>query len=325
MGKSVNQAKQLFVAKSYAEITDSAKAVGQIYAKQSADKEDLILKYVNVKGEQVGSGIIPVANILHVKAASAESQREYLKEWEVTVSDKVNSGNLKADVNYTLSINIGNYLDNSDVNKYNKVVGVHAYDDMTKSDFYKQLAMDVAKNFSKEIDKPLKVFIGTTEIEPNTTEEDLEDLTATSIIIKEAEPYWYRNSFDLKRYDIHVESGDVDISGKRPWATIEETVSTTNYIGDGKKTAELEDFCMTLSSDWAHKGFTTPLSPETMVDPTQEYNYLNIHWCYVGNNESPQKSEKDIVVVSTEKSVINSIISAINTATGKSYDTLKVG
>ncbi len=31
-----------------------------------------------------------------------------------------------------------------------------------------------------------------------------------------------------------------------------------------------------------------------MVDPTKEYDYVQIHYSYIGSNESCQKSEKDL-------------------------------
>ena len=203
---------------------------------------------------------------------------------------------------------------------------------MSAASFYKKLAISIAKNFSREPDKPIKVFIGSDEITPETKEADIS--TATSVIIQEAEPYWKRGSFTFARYKIKVGSGTVNVSGDEvQWASIAQAESQTEYFGNGKKTAELEDYAMSMSSDFFIKGKTWALSPEVMVDPEKEYNYLQIHYCHIGSGESPQKSEKDIVVVAQNaieddetsidgKSIINSIVSAINSATGKSYGTL---
>ena len=67
-----------------------------------------------------------------------------------------------------------------------------------------------------------------------------------------------------------------------------------------------------------------------MVDPTLEYNTIDIHYAYVGSNESVQKSEKDITIVvpkvgennATANKLTNDIIAAINTASGLSIATL---
>lgn len=323
MGKSFNQAKQLFVATSYNSNIDTATTPGTIFAKKSANGEDIILKYINAKGEHVGSGVIPVANIMHVTSKSAEAERKYLKKWTVVFNPAVNSGAPKAGENYILNVSVGSYFDNSDVNNYFKNAGAHAYQGTNASSIYKQLAIGIANNFSKEIDKPLKVFIGSTEIKPGMKESDIKE-SASAIIIKEAEPYWSRNAFDFNRYDIKIESTDVEAGGgKLPWANITETESTTEYIGNGKVTAELEDMCLSLSSDFQKPVISTPLSPKTMVDPDKEYNYLQIHWCYIGSGMDSQRSEKDIVIVSETASVLNSIIGEINTATGKNYKTIQ--
>ena len=59
-----------------------------------------------------------------------------------------------------------------------------------------------------------------------------------------------------------------------------------------------------------------------MVDPTKEYHTLDIHYAYVGANESVQKSEKDITIVCADLSEMNKIIGAFNTATGLTVSTL---
>jgi hypothetical protein len=44
-----------------------------------------------------------------------------------------------------------------------------------------------------------------------------------------------------------------------------------------------------------------------MVDPTALYHTLDIHYYFVDSNEGSQRSEKDIIVVSTSKDNLNSI------------------
>lgn len=331
MGKSANQAKSLFVATAYGDPMGVSAINGTIQAKASADGCDLILKYKDVKGQQKRSDIIPLENIHWVTIKSAEDEQEFIKTWTITLNSSVNSGNIISGENYLLNINIAGYYDLSDANEYIKTIAIHGFAGMTSESFYKKLAIAIAKNFSREPDSPIKVFIGTDEITPITKESDI--ATATSVIIKEAEPYWKRGSFDFTRYRIKVGSGTVNVSGDElQWASIVEAESQTEYFGNGKKTAELEDYCMSMASDFYHRGFTDGLSPEVMVDPTQEYNYLQIHYSFIHSGESSQKSEKDIVVVAQNaieddetsidgKAIINSIVGALNTATGKTYPT----
>ena len=77
-------------------------------------------------------------------------------------------------------------------------------------------------------------------------------------------------------------------------------------------------------------GYPNNLITEYLVDPTLEYNTIDIHYAYVGSNESVQKSEKDITIVvpkvgednATANKLTNDIIAAINTASGLSIATL---
>ena len=77
-------------------------------------------------------------------------------------------------------------------------------------------------------------------------------------------------------------------------------------------------------------GFPHVIRTKYLVNPDNKYNVIDIHYAYVGPNESVQKSEKDITIVvpkigadnQTSNSLANNIISAINTATGLSIKIL---
>ena len=68
---------------------------------------------------------------------------------------------------------------------------------------------------------------------------------------------------------------------------------------------------------WPHNIPTTYL-----VDPAKAYCVFDIHYAYVGSNESVQKSEKTITIVCADKAELNKVIAAFNTATGLSIATL---
>ncbi len=71
-------------------------------------------------------------------------------------------------------------------------------------------------------------------------------------------------------------------------------------------------------------GWPNNIDTTYLVDPTVKYNVIDIHYAYVGSNESVQKSEKTITLVvpkvgdenNVSNALANSIITAINTATG---------
>jgi hypothetical protein len=86
-------------------------------------------------------------------------------------------------------------------------------------------------------------------------------------------------------------------------------------VGEGKMIADLEYFCMGERGD-VYRNINWPNSIPTkyLVDASKEYYVLNIHYSYIGSNESVQKSEKDITLVAEDKDYFNQVVSAITTA-----------
>jgi hypothetical protein len=69
-------------------------------------------------------------------------------------------------------------------------------------------------------------------------------------------------------------------------------------------------------------GWPNVIPTKYMVDPTDKdgYDVINIHYSYVGSNESVQKSEKDIFIVvpnAAHDTVTTPIESAIKAAKGE--------
>ncbi len=127
--------------------------------------------------------------------------------------------------------------------------------------------------------------------------------------------------------DLIIDNGD-----ERIWGVVKK-VASTNSIPDGHKIADLEYFCMGERGDiYRMVGFPYVIHTKYLVDPTIKYNVIDIHYAYIGSNESVQKSEKDITIVvpkvgannQTSNGLANSIITAINKATGLTIKTLNV-
>ena len=127
--------------------------------------------------------------------------------------------------------------------------------------------------------------------------------------------------------DLIIDNGD-----ERIWGVVKK-VTSTNSIPDGHKIADLEYFCMGERGDvYRMVGFPYVIRTKYLVDPDIKYNVIDIHYAYVGPNESVQKSEKDITIVvpkigannKASNALANNIISAINTATGLTIKTLDV-
>ena len=322
---SVNQVRQLYVATSLkTPHVLASDAAGSIAVKNDTAKSHLYFEY---KGADnlMRSDLIDTKNILYAKATDATAMAHNLKSVTVALDSNVNGGAPVAGQDYILRIAFKQYVGMSDEDQYFKYGMVHAYAGMSASEFYKVLAVSLAKNFSREIVPLIKIEIktasATTEVTPTTKVADLKD-TYTGVVVTEVEQPWRLGVMAQTPVYFTVQSVPVTVNGdERHWATLTE--STSGSIGNGKTIADLEYFCMGERGDmyrqvgWPHNIPTTYL-----VDPTKTYCVFDIHYAYVGSNESVQKSEKTITIVCASKAELNKVITAFNTATGLSVATL---
>ena len=322
---SVNQVRQLYVATSLkTPHVLASDAAGSIAVKNDTAKSHLYFEY---KGADnlMRSDLIDTKNILYAKATDATAMAHNLKSVTVALDSNVNGGAPVAGQDYILRIAFKQYVGMSDEDQYFKYGMVHAYAGMSASEFYKVLAVSLAKNFSREIVPLIKIEIktasATTEVTPTTKVADLKD-TYTGVVVTEVEQPWRLGVMAQTPVYFTVQSVPVTVNGdERHWATLTE--STSGSIGNGKTIADLEYFCMGERGDmyrqvgWPHNIPTTYL-----VDPTKTYCVFDIHYAYVGSNESVQKSEKTITIVCADKAELNKVITAFNTATGLSVATL---
>ena len=299
-------------------------ASGSIAVKNDKAKNHLYFEY---KGADnlMRSDLIDTKNILYAKATDATAMAHDLKSVTIALDSNVNGGAPVAGQDYILRIAFKQYVGMSDEDQYFKYGMVHAYAGMDASEFYKVLAVSLAKNFSREVVPLIKIEIktasATTEVTPTTKVADLTG-TYTGVVITEVEPPWRLGVMAQTPGYLTVQSVPVTVNGdERHWATLTE--STSGSIGNGKTIADLEYFCMGERGDmyrqvgWPHNIPTTYL-----VDPAKAYCVFDIHYAYVGSNESVQKSEKTITIVCADKAELNKVIAAFNTATGLSIATL---
>lgn len=322
---SVNQVRQLYVATAFkTPHVLASDAAGSIAVKNDTAKSHLYFEY---KGADnlMRSDLIDTKNILYAKATDATAMAHDLKSVTIALDSNVNGGAPVAGQDYILRIAFKQYVGMSDEDQYFKYGMVHAYAGMDASEFYKVLAVSLAKNFSREVVPLIKIEIktasATTEVTPTTKAADLTG-TYTGVVITEVEQPWRLGVMAQTPVYFTVQSVPVTVNGdERYWATLTE--STSGSIGNGKTIADLEYFCMGERGDmyrqvgWPHNIPTTYL-----VDPAKAYCVFDIHYAYVGSNESVQKSEKTITIVCADKAELNKVIAAFNTATGLSVATL---
>ena len=317
---STNQVRQLYVAtdvKEGAAHVLATDTVGTIALKTDNAKSHMYFEYRGVGG-LVRSDLIDVDKVLYAKATPASALARKLKKATVTLDATVNGGNPIAGQDYILRIVFRQYLGMSDEDQYQKYGMVHAYAGMTASDFYKTLAILLAKNFSRELVPLVKFKIGATEVTPNTKLADIAG-DADSLVIEEVEQPWTLGIQEQVPVYFEVYPTTVTFnSDERIWGEVEMgDTGAANAIKDGKIIADLEYFCLGERADqYRNIGWPNAIPSKTLVDPTKEYHVLDIHSAYVGSNECVQKSEKDITIVSADKADINTLIDALEAATG---------
>ena len=344
---STNQVRQLYVAKVLKNPVLASDAAGSIAVKNDTAKNHMYFEY---KGADnlMRSDLIDIKNILYAKATDADDMAHKLKAVTVTLDSEVNAGAPVAGQDYILRIVFKQYVGMSDEDQYFKYGMVHAYAGMDADEFYKVLALSIAKNFSREVVPLIKVEVhsaGTTSkggfdsagymvVTPTTKDNGKSDTTnpyyATdtlvtdidSIRITEVEQPWRLGVMAQTPVYFTVQPVAVMVnSDERIWATVTE--GTNGTIGNGKEIADLEYFCMGERGDmYRGVGFPNNIVTTYLVDPTKTYYTFDIHYAYVGNNESVQKSEKDITIVCSDKTEFNKIVTAFNTATGLTISTI---
>lgn len=358
MNYSVNQVRQLYVAKVLkTPHVLASDAAGSIAVKNDTAKNHLYFEY---KGADnlMRSDLIDIKNILYAKATDADDMAHELKAVTVTLDSEVNAGAPVAGQDYILRIAFKQYVGMSDEDQYFKYGMVHAYAGMDADEFYKVLALSIAKNFSREVVPLIKIEVhskatkskggfdsnGYMVVTPTTKDNGKSDTTnpyyATdtlvtdidSIRITEVEQPWRLGVMAQTPVYFTVQPVAVMVNGdERIWATVTE--GTNGTIANGKKIADLEYFCMGERGDiYRGIGFPNNIPTTYIADPTVKYNVIDIHYAYVGSNENVQKSEKTITLVvpkvgannQASNKLANDIITAINTATGLNITKLDV-
>ena len=359
MNYSVNQVRQLYVAKALkTPHVLASDAAGSIAVKNDTAKNHIYFEY---KGADnlMRSDLIDIKNILYAKATDADDMAHELKAVTVALDSEVNAGAPVAGQDYILRIVFKQYVGMSDEDQYFKYGMVHAYAGMDADEFYKVLALSIAKNFSREVVPLIKIEVhskatkskggfdsnGYMVVTPTTKDNGKTDSTnpyydGTSAVvadidgirITEVEQPWRLGIMAQTPVYFTVQPTTVLVNGDdRIWGTVTE--GTNGTIANGKKIADLEYFCMGERGDiYRGVGFPNNIPTTYLVDPTVKYNVIDIHYAYVGSNENVQKSEKTITLVvpkigannQASNKLANDIITAINTATGLNITKLDV-
>lgn len=321
---SDNQFRNLYVMNTYKASESALAAVGDTTLKVDTAKNSMYLVYKDTE-DNLTSDIIDLKNLLYVKYTKAADMARKLNSQSVTLNEDPISGQ-----DYVLNVEVRNFVALGDDSTHIKFGAVHAVKGMTKSDFYKAMALNLAKNFSREVSPILNVSLnkynstGTTNTKVavlvNGKMQNLAALTSTetytSIIIDEVEQPWRRGVAQVEPVNFNTTCGTVLVDDNDViWGTVEKEEG--DPINNGKQIADMEWFYHGTRGDiYREATYPDNFDFKPLVDETKAYSTLDIHFAYVGSGVEVTKSERTITVVCADAAELNKLITAIKTATG---------
>lgn len=333
---STNQVRHLYVVntvKDGGHKVSESDGTGTIGLMTDASGDNLFFQY---KGADnlMRSDLINKDNILYATLVDAadDSQSHALKKAVVKLDPNVNEGTPIAGQDYILRICINPYVGMSDEEPYFKYGAVHAMRGMKPSEFYTKLAASLYKNFSRELGKMLEFTISgkvvsRVKTDPATGAETLigtdgkaitvADEYADGVTITEVEQEWTLGIKEQSHVNFTVTPTTVTFDGDEVrWGTV--TVSDSATVrNNGRKIADLEYFCMGERGDqYRNIGWPNSIPTKYLVDPDTAYSIFEIHYAYVGANEGPQRSEKDITIVCNNSETLEGLVTQFESASG---------
>ena len=353
---SVNQNRHLFVATRSQNAGVAPTTAGDLSYKTF--ENSLYFTYMNGLNEVLRSDLIDKDKIVSMTLTSGQKLRKAKKSYKVALT--ANNGVPVSGQDYILRVSFRQFRGNSDTNIYLKYGAVHAVEGMTADMFYKTLALSLAKNFSRELTKVIKIEVhskatvskggfderGFKEVLPNavisTAEADktknfFYESTGAKVIddidylrIVEVEQPWHLGTMKQVPVYFDVIPTTITLNGDEViWGTVTDTTDVTNdYITNSKNLADLEWFCMGERGD-QYRGMNYPNNIHTqyMLDVSKEYDTLDIHYYFSDEGVGVQRSEKLLTIVFPHDAIatFKTWVTAISTAVGVTVKKVQVG
>lgn len=291
---STNQNRQFYAAVAVKD-TDPA-TLGDIKVASTDDKK-VFFKYLG-KGGLLRSDLIDIDSVVYAKISKAADLRKALKKATITLaSEALEDGKPIAGQDYIIKIYIHNYLAPGDSNIQAKYGSVHVTKGMTTAEFYAELKKSLEMAFSKEAAPLFKIEGG-----------------STNVVITEVEQPWSLGTKPLEFVNFSVVPATVLVEGEEVVCASVAIEDSSTTVGNGKNIADLEYFCMGERGDqYRNQGWPNVIPTAYMVNPSDEYNVLDIHYSFSDTGVNVQKSEKDIVIVSTSEAVMTALKGKLTT------------
>lgn len=321
---SVNQVRHLYVAKNLKTAVTQLAAAGDILPKADKVKSTMYFQYFSPAGVIEFSDKIDIKNITYAKSTSSQALVKKLDRYQVVLDSTINAGAPVAGQDYLLRLAFRQYVGLSPEDQYWKFGMVHAVSGMTASDFYKAMALSLARNIAREATPLVTIYLVTNDSAYTTVTIDTDPATLTGtyigIQIEQVAQDWILGVMPQGYIPFAVQPTNITFEGdERIWGTV-TTVTPINSVQNGHDIADLEYFAMGARGDfYRNMGWPNVIHTTYLVDPTQKYDTLDISYYWAGGAEDVQKSPRTITLVTVddgEHTAMKALIAAINTASG---------
>ena len=308
---STNQVRHFYLVDKIADKASDLKDVKDLslqYTKDANNKE-MVMSYKG-PGGITGVDKIQVKNIDSVSFTDEKAlSKPYAPiQHKVTFNEEANGGEIIEGQEYILRMLFMNYGGLGIEDQYSKFGVVFTFKGMNKSDFFKKLAISLAKNLGREINNLAKVYVAAgaalTEVKFGTKLEDLASVTADSLVLEETLQDWRVGTMPLAKIPFHISFGASDKDGIDPeWGTVTKEVSKDIVDVSGILAADLEYFCMGERGDsYRMMGFPNIIPTKYLVDETKSYVMLDIAYHFVDAGIGSQKSQKVLTLAAVKGS-----------------------
>ena len=301
---SENQVRHLYVAKALGSTNAGDIAV-------SSNAEDLYFKYKGVDGIE-RTDLIPLLNITQAQSVRFDKSLRQLSKFKVALDSSVNGGVPIPGQEYLVRIKFFEWGSLSMDDQYFKHGVVRAYSGMTAAQFYTAMAASITLNLSRE------------QIPLLTVTSD-----ANGVYLQEIEQPWTLGTKESQPLVFTVGCDTIidtiTTGSEYTWGVVTKPASGV-FVKNGKTVADMEYFYMGERADqYRGVGFPNVIKTTYLVDPTIEYNFIELDYFYQGSGIDVQKSQKHITLVipaegdtiEDKVTLVNSIIEAINTSVDK--------
>ena len=321
---SVNQVRQFYAVNAYAANVNDQSAAGTIGAVKKVEDHqgDQVIFFFKGADSVLKSDYITIKNIGYAKAIAASEMVTPMIKKKVVLNPEVNGGNPVQGQDYVLGINFKGFFSPGEGSQYYKDAAVHVTADMAASPikFYQAMVNALNLAFSREADstKTNNPYVKFSS-------------DANGLYVEEKPQAWElgtkkarRVMFDLFPKTIYSNGDDLVwgvVSDETPAKA--NAVVGVNAVGNGQQIADLEWFCAGERGDqYRMVGWPHVINTKYLIDPSKQYNVLEIHYAFTDSGVNSYRTEKEIHIVCEDSDVLNDLIAELNSKTGLQINTL---